>query len=159
MSTTSKNKILLVTVAILLLTNMVMLFLFLNKDYGKKGPHDGKRGMMTEFLKNEIGFNAQQLQLYDTLSKRHMDNIKASFEAMRNNKSELFKELGKNAFNDSDINIVADKSATAQKQMEIKMMMHFKEVRNLCTPEQLPKFDSLFYKVLNRKRDEKKKYD
>jgi Spy/CpxP family protein refolding chaperone len=157
MSTTSKNKILLITVAILLLTNFVMLFLFLNKGPEKRGLHGGRDGMLTEFLKNDVGFNPQQLQQYDTLSKQHREKLKASFDEIRNSRSDLFKELGKNAFSDSAINMAADKSASIQKQMEISMMTHIREIRNLCTPGQQPKFDSLFYKVWNRKRDDKGK--
>ena len=157
MSTTSKNKILLITVVVLLLTNIAMLFLFLNKGPEKRDPRGGREAMMTEFLKNEIGFSPQQLQQYDTLSKQHREKAKASFDEMRNSKSALLKDLGSNAFSDSAIIIAAGKSSDMQKQMEIKMLQHFKEIRNLCTPEQQPKFDSLFYKVWNRKRDDKKK--
>lgn len=157
MSTTSKNKILLITVVVLLLTNIAMLFLFLNKGPEKRGPHGGKEAMMTEFLKKEVGFTAQQLQQYDTLSKQHRENLKATFDEMRNSKSQQLRELGSKAFSDSAIILAAARSSDMQKQMEVKMLMHFKEIRNLCTPEQQPKFDSLFYKVWDRKGDGRNK--
>ena len=157
MSTTSKNKILLLAVTFLLLTNIAMLIFFLNMGHDKKGPHGGHEGMMKEFLKSEIGFNPQQLQQYDSLSKQHREKIKISFDEIRNSKTQLFKDLGATAFSDSAIIIAADRSASLQKQMEVKMIMHFKEIRNLCTSGQQPKFDSLFYKVWTRKGDGRNK--
>ena len=83
--------------------------------------------------------------------------VKTSFDEMRNNKSQLFKDLGTNAFSDSAITVAANRSAELQKQMEIKMLTHFKEVRQLCTPAQQPAFDTLFYKVWNRKGEDRNK--
>ena len=157
MSTTSKNKILLLAVVFLLLTNIAMLILFLNMGHGKRGPHGGRDGMMKEFLKTEIGFNPMQLQLYDSLSKEYMKKVKISFTEMRNSKTQMFKDLGTAAFSDSAIILATDKSASIQKQMEVKMLTHFKEIRNLCTPDQQLKFDSLFYKVWNRKGENRNK--
>jgi hypothetical protein len=53
--------------------------------------------------------------------------------------------------------IVADQSAASQKMMELQMFNHLKNVRMLCKPEQLPKFDSLFVKILNKRGGEGRK--
>lgn len=155
MSTTSKSKILLITVIILLITNIVMLFFFLNKGPEKRG-RNGREAMMTEFLKKEIGFSAEQMQQYDTLSKQHREKVRASFDEIRTNKTRILKELGTVGFSDSAINASANISAETQKNIELNMLMHFATIRKLCTVEQLPKFDSLFYKVLSRRDDNKK---
>ncbi len=154
---TSKNKILLITVIILLLTNIAMLAFFLSKDPGKKGAHNGREAAMAEFLKNDIGFTAQQMQDYDTISKKHREKVKAIFDEMRSSKEQQLKELGTAGFSDSAINLAVDRSAENQKMIERGMLVHFTEIRKLCTPEQLPKFDSLFYKVMSRKGDNHKK--
>ena len=65
--------------------------------------------------------------------------------------------MSSNAFSDSAITVAANRSAELQKQMEIKMLTHFKEVRQLCTPAQQPAFDTLFYKVWNRKGEDRNK--
>ena len=157
MSTTSKNKIMLITITLLLLTNIAMVFIFLTKDHGKRGSHGGREGMMTEFLKKEINFNAQQLQQFDSISKQYKEKSSASFDMMRGNKSAIFKALGSGAFSDSAIIVAANKSAEMQKEMEVRMLLHFKQIRKLCTAEQQIKFDSLFYKVWNRKNEGRNK--
>ncbi|MEP6673519.1 MAG: hypothetical protein ABJA78_00125 [Ferruginibacter sp.] len=160
MSTSSKSKILLIAVIVLLLTNIGMLFFFLrdgdNNDPGKRPPR-GREVMMKEFLQKEIGFNEKQMQQYDTLSKQHRDNVKASFDEVRASKQEWYRQLGAGGFTDSAINGVASRTAEVQQQMEYKMLLHFKEIRKLCSPDQQPKFDSLFYKVWDKKAGDKKK--
>ena len=159
MSTQTKSKLYLLIIGILLITNIAMLFFFLGKkDEGKKNNHGGDRGaMMKEFLQKEIGFNGQQLQRFDTLNTQHKDNMKAAFDAMRGNKEQQLKELGSKGFSDSAITGVISQSVEQQKLMELQMFNHFAAIRKICTAEQLPKFDSLFYKILSRKGDGKKK--
>ena len=159
MSSSSKTKILVTAVVFLLLTNIAMLVFFLCcKGPDKRDSHAGGReAMMRSFLQKDIGFSTQQLQQYDTLSKLHKENTKQELDQMRNNRESEMKELGRNGFSDSAILLAAGKSSATQKEMVGKMLLHFKDIRKLCTEEQLPKFDSLFYKIWNRKDDKRKK--
>jgi uncharacterized glyoxalase superfamily metalloenzyme YdcJ len=158
MSTTSKTKILTAAVIVLLLANIAMLVFFLNsKGNHRKGGTSGRDAMVKEFLKSEIAFTPAQLQQYDTLSKQHKEKVKIYMDSMQGCKESYLKELGGNAFTDSAITITAEKNASMQKGMEIKMLNHIREIRKLCTPAQQPKFDSLFYKMLSRKKPEPRK--
>jgi len=160
MSTQVKSKLYLLIIGILLITNIAMLFFFLgDKDGSKKGGgHGPDRGaMMKDFLKTDIGFNDQQLQQYDTLSKQHKDNMKAQFDSLRSNKEEQFKELGSKGFSDSAIFDMINKSSERQKVMELQMLNHFAAIRKICTAEQQPKFDSLFYKIWSKKKKPEEK--
>jgi len=159
MSSSSKTKILVTAVIFLLLTNIAMLVFFLCcKGPGRKDNHGGGReAMMRTFLQKDIGFTAQQMQQYDTLAKNHKENMKSSMDAVRNNREQDLKEISSNGFNDSVISLAATRSSARQKEMLEKMFLYFKDIRNLCSPEQQPKFDSLFYKVLSRKDDKHKK--
>jgi uncharacterized glyoxalase superfamily metalloenzyme YdcJ len=158
MSTTSKNNILKAAVIILLLANIGMLVFFINSKGDRHVRNNGGRDAMAkEFLQKEIGFTPQQLQLYDTLSKQHREKIKAFFDEFRSSKENSLKELGNKSFSDSAIALSIEKSANMQKEMEKNMLYHFKSIRALCTPQQMPKFDSLFYKMVIRKKPENKK--
>ena len=162
MSTQTKSKLYLLIIGILLVTNIAMLFFFMgNKDEGTRGGNRGgydRGAMMRDFLQKEIGFNDAQLQQYDTLSKQRKEKMKADIEALKNSKEEQFKELGTRGFSDSAIAVLINQSAEKQKMMELHMMNHFATIRKICTAEQQPKFDSLFYKIWNKKKkpDEKK---
>jgi periplasmic protein CpxP/Spy len=156
--TQNRNKVYIMIIAILLVTNVAMLSLFLmKKEPEKREKRPDRKTMIAEFLKNEIGFTAAQLQQYDELSTKHQENVKKMFENHRASKDKQFKELAASDFSDSAINTVADQSAEAQKTIELQMFNHLKNIRTLCTKEQLPKFDSLFAKVLNRRGEGRKK--
>ncbi len=157
MNIISKNRILTIAFIVLLLANIALLIFFLCCKGPAHKSMGGREAMVKEFLQKEIAFTPQQLQLYDTLSKQHREKVKSIMEDMKNNKEMSLKQLGSSAFSDSAIAVMAEKSATMQKEMEIKMLNHIREIRKLCTAEQQPKFDSLFYKILTRRRPETKK--
>ena len=81
------------------------------------------------------------------------------FDKIRSNKAEQFRQLVNGSFTDSAINAVADQSVSMQKEMELRMLTHIRNVRSLCKPEQVAKFDSDFGKVLARRNDGKRKAD
>lgn len=152
----SKNKILLLIISFLLLTNIAMLvFLLTHEGRGKRSGHGGRDAMVTEFLQQDIGFNTLQMQQYDTLSKKHHEQIRAVFDEARKNKETQLKQLAANGFSDSVINVVAGQSSEKQKSIEINMFSHIKNVRTICTPDQRPKFDSLIYKIIGHKGEGK----
>jgi periplasmic protein CpxP/Spy len=154
----NRSKIFLAIIAILLIINIVLIGFFLQKKaQDKQGERPDRKAFTANFLQKEIGFNPVQLSKYDTLSNLHRQKISGLFENIRNNKTRQFKELVTLDFTDSAINMVAGQSAAAQKIIDMTMFNHIKSIRMLCTREQLPKFDSLFVKVLNRKGEGRKK--
>ena len=150
MSNTPKSKLYLIIIGLLLLSNGALLFLFLNKDDGRGRKREDRRAKMTTFLKIQIGFNDVQLQQVNLLSTQHKEKMKADFDSIKNNKQQQLKELGIKGFSDCAILQVVVKNAAQQKIMDQQMLTHFAAVRKICTAEQLPKFDSLFYKVWER---------
>lgn len=152
MSTQTKSKLFLLIIAILLLTNFAMLYFLFNKDKGgKTKPSFDRNAAAKEFLQKDIGFTPAQLQQYDTLAKQHRETMKGTFEDMRTAKEQSFKEVGAQAFSDSAIGQAVAKSTERQKNMEMQFYNNMVQVRKLCTADQLPKFDSLFYKMWSRK--------
>jgi periplasmic protein CpxP/Spy len=151
MSTSKKSKLYLLIIGLLLLSNIALLFLFFNKDAKPNGKND-KGAQMVAFLKNDLGFTDAQLQQVDSLRKAHKEKMKAQFDEMRANKQAAIKFLGEKAFSDSAINKSIETTANNQKNIELQMLSHFATIRKICTAEQLPKFDSLFYKAWDKKK-------
>jgi len=154
----NRSKVLITIIGILLVANIALVsFFLLKKDGGKPEKRPDRKTMIANFLKEEIGFSTLQLQQYDSLSTGHSERIKNMFDSLRSNKDKQFKLLAAADFNDSVMNNIAEQSGATQKMMELKMFNHLKKIRLLCTPEQLPAFDSLFVKVLNRRSGETRK--
>lgn len=157
MSTNTKNKILILAVALLLLTNMAMLFFFLKyREHGKKGWHGDREAIMSEFLQKQVGFTPQQIEQYDSLSKQHRDKMKAMFDEAGKNRERQVKQLAAAGFSDSAINSIAEQSSGKQKILAVNMFQHLRDVRGLCIPAQIPVFDSLVSTILGRHNEGKK---
>jgi periplasmic protein CpxP/Spy len=154
----NRSKVFLVIIGILLIANIAILSFFLTrKPEEKMVKRPDRKTIISNLLKKEIGFDQQQLLRYDTLSNKHKEYMKEVFEKMKGVKETQFKQLAAGDFSDSVINNVADQSAASQKSMEMQMFNHVRNIRMLCKPDQLPKFDSLFGKVLTRKNGDGKK--
>lgn len=157
----NRNKVFLVIIAILVITNIAMLGILLQKKAPGKdqGAKPDKKAFISNLLQQEIGFSREQLVQYDTLSSLHRQRVGRLYDGMRANKTPQFRELVANNFNDTAISAMADQSTMAQKNIEVNMFNHIKRIRLLCTPEQLPKFDSLFVKVFNWREESRKKLE
>jgi protein CpxP len=151
----TKNKILILAIVALLITNIAMLVFFLNKP-GHKGFKRGRDAALTEFVQQDLGFSQQQMQRFDSLGKQHKEKVRLVMDSLRNSKEQELKTLAAAGFSDSAMLQSASRSASGQTAMELLMLQHFKNIRGLCTPEQQSKFDTLYYKLWQRKGKQKK---
>lgn len=148
----NRSKVFIAIIGILLIANIALVsFLLMKKDGRNREKKPEWKAVISGFLKKEIGFDTVQLKQYDSLSDRHKSNMKKLTDSLRSTKEKQFKELAALNFSDSAMNAIADRSSSTQKTMELRMFNHLRNIRMLCKPAQLPKFDSLFGKVLNRK--------
>ena len=151
MSNASKNKPLIIIIIILLLTNVAILAYFLwLKQPDKPVPLDKNRDRLAESLKNEVGFNDNQVAEYKKVKDAQWDKMKGRFDDLRKAKDSFFHLLSVENANDSSLNNAADSIAARQKALDLEAFAHFKELRKLCTPEQQPKYDSLVQRMFNR---------
>jgi hypothetical protein len=156
-SKTGNSKPLLIIIAVLLLANLFGLayFIFNKPTHNKNGASD-KRNAMAGYLKNDIGFTPAQLLAYDSLTARHKRAMTAMFDTLRKEKDNRLKYISQFGFADTAIKTAVAKTAGTQEMLEVKMLMHLKDVRNICTGEQKIKFDTSIYKVFSKKPDKKK---
>lgn len=152
-------KILILLIVILLIANIAGLAYYtLHKPDGGKGSgQTDRKNMMENYLKKTVGFNAEQQVAYDSLIAKHRRNMKPMFDQMRKEKEERLNSISRQGFADSAIIIAVRKTAPNQEKLEIDMLQHLKDIRNLCTPAQQQIFDTSIYKVFTRKNGERKK--
>ena len=149
MDTPTKNKSLVSIIVFLLLTNIAMLifFLFLSSTTGRG--HGRDENFMPGILQKQVGFNDNQINAYKKVKEEQMHKMKPLFEDVRTAKDNFYKLLPTNP---SDSSLNASAAIIGQKQMalDIQMFQNLKSIRNLCTPEQVPKFDSSIKFVVAR---------
>ncbi|MDF2381138.1 periplasmic heavy metal sensor [Nostoc ellipsosporum NOK] len=160
MNNASKNRTLLFIIAFLLLTNIAVVVYFLRQPDSKNakdgtppppsGQPGGRNGIATQ-LQKDVGFSDQQIAQYKDMKAAHWKIAKPLFDAMQKSKDSLYELVKLPVVDEALIQQRAENIAERQKALEIQGFRHFKEVRGLCTTEQLPRYDSLLKKIINRK--------
>jgi hypothetical protein len=72
------------------------------------------------------------------------------YDDMRTAKDSLFRLLSYPATSDSVLDSMAEAIAQKQKTLDLLTFKYFKSLRTLCTPEQLPKYDSMILPLLRK---------
>jgi Spy/CpxP family protein refolding chaperone len=146
----SKNKVLVVIIGFLVLTNIAVLIYFLRP---AKKEHDGEkksRSGMSIALQKEVGFNDDQIAKYRALKEEQFKIMRPMMEDIRHKKDSMFRLMGNANATDSIINQLATEIAAKQKDIDIRAFNHFKRIRLLCTPDQLTKYDSVVVKMIRK---------
>jgi protein CpxP len=169
---TSNNRSLIVIITVLLLTNIAVLgyFLWFKKQpeltAGTKKtesqPHDERKGIEGP-LQDSVGFNENQLVQYRQMRDEQRKAIKPMFEDMRKMRDSLFRLISNEKVDDAVVNSLTGAIAQTQKDLDLRMFNYFKKLRGVCTPDQLPKYDSVILRMMNRMgrphKDQDKKND
>lgn len=153
-TTTTKYKTLLFIIAVLLISNIALvIYVFTGGSCPHKPPakdQQNKSGI-TSALEKEVGFSEQQLAQYKNLREEHWKIAKPLFDSMQKGKELLFKLTQTASVEDSVVQNAAASIAASQKLMELQSFRHFKQVRDLCTQEQLPRYDSVLKKIVSKR--------
>ena len=148
-----RNRNLLIIIGVLLLTNIAVLVYFLGEKKESKSIHDNpknSKGFVAEMLQKEVGFTEQQTAEYKQLKEKQREIVRPMYDDMRNAKDSLFRLLSYPGTSDSVLNTMAEAIAQKQKALDLQTFNYFKRLRTLCTPEQLPKYDSMILPLLRK---------
>jgi hypothetical protein len=144
----AQNRFLVLLVALLLIANLgLMLYFFV---FRKDAEQKGKPPRVSDFVQKEIGFNTDQAAKFQQLRDEHKEAIKPLVEDIKKLKDSLYNLLQKPNVDDSTASIIADKIGEKQQEWELMIFHHFQKVRAICDSSQLPKFDSLVHRMINR---------
>lgn len=153
-----QNKVLLFIIIFLAIANVVLLgILWTQHNDGKEG-RDGRErsekiSPLGKFLKDSVQFDNAQMVRYDSIRATNKREAKAYFKTVRSKKQETLMQLADHGFADSAMDNAAQAAALNQAGLEKIMLTNLRQIREICTPAQLPKFDAGFYKAMTRSRD------
>jgi hypothetical protein len=141
----SKTKVLIFVILVLLIANLAMLVSFVNMKKPEKNNNERVRGsnIVNTVLEEKVGFSKAQLDSAKLMRRENMQKMHVLFENMRLAKITFFKNLNNPATNDSLVLRDAEKIGETQKAIDLQTFRNFRELRKICTPEQLPRYDSL----------------
>ena len=143
----TQNKFLVLLVAILLVANLcLMLYFFVFKDrHAPEGSHP-----VSDLMQKELGLNADQTEKFKQLRDEHRAAVKPVVDEMKRLKDSLYNLLQNPQANDSAAKVIAQQIGEKQEELEILIYHHFEKVREICDNSQLPKFDTLVHRMINK---------
>jgi hypothetical protein len=148
------NKTLVFIIAILLLSNIALLYFFVNRcnkeGHKREGSSMSPREYMIQTLKNDVGFNDNQIVQYEQLSDKHKEIIKPLFESIRMSKDSLYKLLLQQNIPDSVVDHYLFMIGEKQKSIDQRVFNHFLSIREICTADQRPRFDTTAQKIIKK---------
>lgn len=122
------------SLALLLINVLLIGFLIMNRPGPMKGP--GER------IIRHLELTPNQITTYKASIKNHKIKINEANQQVRMLKQELYEGLG-NDMSEEDQALIIEKLSTKKKEIEEIHLLHFREIKALCTPEQQLKFKEL----------------
>ena len=149
MSQMKNTRVLISIIGLLLVSNIVLLVLLFGRSNDRAAEPKERKGF-SESLKSEVGFNEAQLKEFEAMRTAHRANMKPLFEDLRETKNQFFYRITDTSLIDLKIDSASTIIGRKQAHLDAQVFRYFKRVRALCTPEQQPKFDSLYPGVIQR---------
>jgi hypothetical protein len=146
------NKVLLLVIAALIIVNLGLLYYgFIDREKKRDSMTMEERIKRTsEKLRNEVGFNDDQINKYLDLRKKHFDSIHPKFEDLEKTKETFLNLVYQSNLNDSAIQAGSADICEKQRAIDEQMLRHFVSLRQLATEEQRPKLDSFLQRIIKR---------
>ena len=124
------------TIALLLLVLNIILIGFM---FFREPPHpEGPRNLIIEKLK----LDPDQVEAYDLLIKNHQEKIQLEEKKIMELKNILYSTLNSDVSREFKDTLISE-LASAQSKIEDIHYEHFREIKQLCKPGQMPLFVDL----------------
>ena len=147
MSYLRNQKLLLLIIGVLLVANIGLLYFFV---VNKKTPQRPPQVSAKEKVMTEVGFNAEQADIYDSLRTKQFKTMKPLFKEITKSKEEFFSLIYREGVSDSMLNSYAAKIGEKQMALDLSTFHYFQSIKALCNEEQKPKMDSLIKQIVKR---------
>ena len=172
MEPTTKNKVLYIVLAILVLLNLVSIgsmwfmrfcgrppMIERHMEHGMQPPgmeHPGgqqeQMGMHHHmdgkmFLAEELKFTPEQTEKFNKLRDDHFTASKKTIDEMHKSMDDMM-DLIKTGGNDAKAEELATQISAKQKELQLMAFRHFKSIRELCDDKQKEKFDTVLKDIV-----------
>lgn len=144
---TPVNKVLAFFTAVLLITNVVLVY-FLWKDKRSNLHGDKEKGDKGDWMVDELKLDDKQKAQHKEIKDAHFARLKPVFDSITSGRSNLYKLLKEPTVNDSLINVYTKAVGEQQSLISLYTFEHFQKMRAICTPEQQLKLDELIQKLV-----------
>lgn len=150
MSRPARQKWLLVLVGILLATNIITLAVFWFNKKPAKDNAQQQRPRMGQFIVDQMKFDSTQEKAYWVMRDSLVNNQRPVWDSIRAARKRFYDLVNHSSPKDSLLELRAGDIMKYQRQLDLITLNHFKQVRTLCHPDQVQKFDTVIQEIVNR---------
>ena len=133
----NRRKFYLLLIGLLIISNLATMFFMMQKRIHKPFD-DGPKKVIIE----KLAFDEEQIVAYEKLIDQHIMDIRANDQKIIQLKKELYRLLLKR-YSNQETDSLTNEIGHVQQEIERIHFNHFKDIKTICTPEQMPNFDLL----------------
>ncbi|WP_405296444.1 Spy/CpxP family protein refolding chaperone [Algibacter sp. Ld11] len=142
-----KNIVLYILLVFLVVVNVFFLYNYI----GKPGVEERKeRQDPMSFIVDELNFNEQQLEAVQNLNKEHHESMMRNNSGIRKFKDALFDKLSDEKIDPKVVDSLARIIALKEMEFDKMAFYHFRDIQELCNPQQKEKFKSIMNDALKK---------
>jgi periplasmic protein CpxP/Spy len=109
------------------------------------------------FIEKSLGFDKEQIATFEPLKKQHFKDVLPVREAIKKDKEALFTWVKSEKADSLELENHLASLSLKVIQNERNTYKHFREIRDLCTPEQKKLFDEVLIDRFRKMPPEKQK--
>ncbi|MGB3608634.1 MAG: hypothetical protein WA775_15125 [Psychroserpens sp.] len=143
----NKNTILYTLIIFLIVVNGFFLFEYMAKKNDVR-PHEPQRDK--NFIVNELGFNAEQLERFNKNSEGHHETMMRLSDSIKDLKDKMFRALSDDSISESTVDSISSLICEKGKEKEKEVFYHFKMIKEISNDEQKEKFNSILLDALQK---------
>ena len=137
----NKSKFLTISVIALLVCNLFLIGFIL---WHKPGKHE--RNNPRNFIIKKLDLTENQIEEYEILIASHKPLFKEKKMLLHEKENQLYMLLQGTA-EESAPEVLSNEIGTLQRQIEILQYNHFKDIKALCKPNQIGRYDELMTEI------------
>jgi protein CpxP len=141
----TKNTILYVLLAFLIIANGFFLYDYLGKP-DRKGPRNNPQ----QFIVKELNFNADQMQEFKGIGKNHRERMIQLNQEQKQLKDQLFSKISENNINPLEIERISSLIGENNKNKDLEVFNHFRAIQEICNDPQKQKFKKIVMDALHK---------
>jgi Spy/CpxP family protein refolding chaperone len=144
MNPSSKNRLLVGLVILLLIANAATIAMFW---IGRAKRPPAPRGEVKDFLVKELNLDSNQQIKFEQLRNEHRHAVDSLREKVKQAKDAMFELVKDPAATDSIKHTAAEAVGIITEEIDLYTVEHFQKLRAICNPEQQKRFDELLHQV------------
>ncbi len=155
----AQRKLLIRIVIILVFLNVFSIGIFLWKDFSHKPPPRENREEqrdVSDVLKNQLNLSEKQVQQFKDIRSGFFDKEKALSKVIRAERDSMNEAMFNKNTSEDLIKSLAKAVADNEYQMELLRYEQSKQLKAICTPEQMEKFGELVKEIRDYFRPDNK---